>query len=220
MEKVFSEPNLSKFDVRKLSDVKPPSSSKLDKEHQSQQSRNATKYDEEDYDCKFETFFGVFLSMTFLLYAQTLAHRKTSYPQSYVPIKAGRNMNRPTSKENNPTSTNKKSGDASTSQNSDGSDTDGGGDDNVSRPSNFSSYADYTSRDVSQEIDDDNRPPLSERVTTYHDVVNILLIIDFISYLYKKYIWQESSKKVQFNKGGRKQEQPEEDEEEKQRRKE
>lgn len=56
MEKVFSEPNLSKFDVRKLSDVKPPSSSKLDKEYQqSQQAHNANKYNEQDYDCKLTT---------------------------------------------------------------------------------------------------------------------------------------------------------------------
>lgn len=81
-------------------------------------------------------------------------------------------MNRQTSKESNPTSTIKKSGDTTTSQNSGGSESDGVGDDTVSRPSNFSSYADYTSRDVSQEIDDENFPPLSERVTTYHDAVN------------------------------------------------
>lgn len=53
MEKVFAEPNLSKFDVRKLSDVKPPSSSKLDKEYQqSQQPHNANKYNEQDYECE------------------------------------------------------------------------------------------------------------------------------------------------------------------------
>jgi hypothetical protein len=53
MEKVFSEPNLSKFDVRRLSDVKPPSSTKLDKEYQqSQQPHKANKYNEQDYDCK------------------------------------------------------------------------------------------------------------------------------------------------------------------------
>lgn len=48
------------------------------------------------------------------------------------------------------------------------SDSDGGGygNDTLSRQSNFSSYADYTSRDVSEDIDDDE-PPLSERVTTY-----------------------------------------------------
>ena len=52
MEKVFSEPNLSKFDVRKLSDVKPPSSSsKLDKDYQPSP-HSATKYNEQDYDCK------------------------------------------------------------------------------------------------------------------------------------------------------------------------
>lgn len=50
------------------------------------------------------------------------------------------------------------------------SDSDGGGygNDTLSRQSNFSSYADYTSRDVSEEIDDDE-PPLSERVATYRD---------------------------------------------------
>lgn len=50
---MFAEPNLSKFDVRKLSDVKPPSSSKLDKEYQqSQQAHSDKKYNEQDYDCK------------------------------------------------------------------------------------------------------------------------------------------------------------------------
>lgn len=51
------------------------------------------------------------------------------------------------------------------------SDSDGGGygNDTLSRQSNFSSYADYTSRDVSEEIDDDE-PPLSERVATYRGV--------------------------------------------------
>ena len=49
------------------------------------------------------------------------------------------------------------------------SDSDGGGYvDTLSRHSNFSSYADYTSRDVSEEIDDDE-PPLSERVATYRE---------------------------------------------------
>jgi hypothetical protein len=51
------------------------------------------------------------------------------------------------------------------------SDTEGGliARDTNSRNSNFSSYADYTSRDVSEEIDDDE-PPLSERVaTSYRD---------------------------------------------------
>jgi hypothetical protein len=55
MEKVFSEPNISKFDVRRLSDVKPPSSSKLDKEYQqSQQAHSAIKYNEQDYDSKLK----------------------------------------------------------------------------------------------------------------------------------------------------------------------
>lgn len=53
MEKVFSEPNISKFDVRRLSDVKPPSSSKLDKEYQQLQPHNANKYNEQDYDSKY-----------------------------------------------------------------------------------------------------------------------------------------------------------------------
>lgn len=54
MEKVFSEPNLSKFDVRKLSDVKPPSSTKLDKlyEQSQQAAHSAHKYNEQDYDSK------------------------------------------------------------------------------------------------------------------------------------------------------------------------
>lgn len=53
MAKVFAEPNLSKFDVRRLSEVKPPSSSKLDKEYQqSQQAHSDKKYNEQDYDCK------------------------------------------------------------------------------------------------------------------------------------------------------------------------
>lgn len=53
MEKVFSEPNLNKFDVRRLSEVKPPSSSKLDKEYQqSQQPLNVNKYNEQDFECE------------------------------------------------------------------------------------------------------------------------------------------------------------------------
>jgi hypothetical protein len=51
MEKVFSEPGLSKFDVRKLSDIqKPMSSSKLDE--QQPPSTGPHKYNEKDYDCK------------------------------------------------------------------------------------------------------------------------------------------------------------------------
>lgn len=51
MEKVFSEPGLSKFDVRKLSDInKPMSSSKLD--DQQSPSSAPHKYNEKDYDCK------------------------------------------------------------------------------------------------------------------------------------------------------------------------
>lgn len=51
----------------------------------------------------------------------------------------------------------------------------GYGNDTTSRQSNFSSYADYTSRDVSEDIDDDE-PPLSiERTATSYrdDDVNI-----------------------------------------------
>jgi hypothetical protein len=72
MEKVFSEPNISKFDVRRLSDVKPPSSSKLDKEYQSQQAHSAIKYNEEDFDCKLQqTLFNVILTsaICFSLYS-------------------------------------------------------------------------------------------------------------------------------------------------------
>lgn len=82
-------------------------------------------------------------------------------------------MNRQTSKESNPTLTKKESTETPTSPAS-VSDSDGGGygNDTVSRPSNFSSYADYTSRDVSEEIDDEDLQ-LSERVApTYHDDVN------------------------------------------------
>ena len=51
MAKVFSEPGLTKFDVRKLSDIsKPASSSKLDEEQQ--QAPHNVKYSEKDYDCE------------------------------------------------------------------------------------------------------------------------------------------------------------------------
>jgi hypothetical protein len=99
------------------------------------------------------------------------AHRKQSYPQA--PLKAVRSMNRQSSKESNPTLTKKESTETPTSPVS-VSDSDGGGygNDTVSRPSNFSSYADYTSRDVSEDIDDEELQ-LSERVApTYHDDVN------------------------------------------------
>ena len=84
-------------------------------------------------------------------------------------------MNRQTSKDSNTTLTKKESYEAPASPNSGASDSDGGGygNDTISRPSNFSSYADYTSRDVSEEIDDEDPPALSERVTTYHDDVNL-----------------------------------------------
>lgn len=80
-------------------------------------------------------------------------------------------MNRQTSKDSK-----KEAGDTPTSPLSGVSDSDGGGygNDTVSRPSNFSSYADYTSRDVSEEIDDEDPPPLSERVATHHDDVSYL----------------------------------------------
>jgi hypothetical protein len=62
MEKVFSEPGLSKFDVRKLSDIsKPMSSSKLEDEQQSPPVPH--KYNEKDYDCKS---FDL-ISVTFLI---------------------------------------------------------------------------------------------------------------------------------------------------------
>jgi hypothetical protein len=84
-------------------------------------------------------------------------------------------MNRQTSKESNTTLTKKESTETPTSPISGTSDSDGGGygNDTVSRPSNFSSYADYTSRDVSEEIDDEDPPPLSERVATHHDDVKL-----------------------------------------------
>ena len=81
-------------------------------------------------------------------------------------------MNRQTSKESN---SKKESTETPASPVSGQSGSDGGGygNDTVSRPSNFSSYADYTSRDVSEDIDDEDPPPLSERVATHHDDVNL-----------------------------------------------
>jgi hypothetical protein len=73
MEKVFSEPNINKFDVRKLSstDVKPPSSSKLDSLYQqSQQAHSATKYNEQDYDCKLTRYL-----LVRLIFVVTLSER-------------------------------------------------------------------------------------------------------------------------------------------------
>lgn len=66
MEKVFSEPNISKFDVRKLSDVKPPSSTKLDKLYQQSQqaAHTAHKYNEQDYDSKLTGFIFKQLLLT------------------------------------------------------------------------------------------------------------------------------------------------------------
>jgi len=133
-------------------------------------------------------------------------------------------MNRQTSKESATSPTKKESNDTPTSPVS-ASDSDGGGygNDTVSRPSNFSSYADYTSRDVSEEIDEeDDPPPLSERVTTYHDddvSARFLIAYSFDSLS----LPQENLRKVQFNKNGSKQERPpavDEDDEEKRRRKE
>lgn len=171
MEKVFSEPSISKFDVRRLSDVKPPSSSKNDKEYQqSQQAHNEKRYNEQDYDCKWTTLFTRLAFGYWFSLSPFPAHRKNTYQQPHAPLKAIRSMNRQTSKESNPTLTKKESTETPASPVS-ASDSDGGGygNDTVSRPSNFSSYADYTSRDVSEDIDDEDPPPLSERVSTYHD---------------------------------------------------
>lgn len=53
MEKVFSEPNIAKFDVRKLSDIgKPASVSKLDADPSAPSSSNNPRITEQDYDCK------------------------------------------------------------------------------------------------------------------------------------------------------------------------
>jgi hypothetical protein len=107
MEKVFSEPGLTKFDVRKLSDInKPASTSKLDDEQHK------------------KTYKGI----------RNMSKKESSDPTSPISDSGGY----------------------------------GNENDTVSRQSNFSSYADYTSRDVSEEIDDDE-PPLSERVATYRD---------------------------------------------------
>ncbi|CAG9801018.1 unnamed protein product [Chironomus riparius] len=171
MEKVFSEPGLmSKFDVRKLSDInKPASSTKLE---EATPPANV-KYNEKDYD----------------------SHRK--YPPPYQSSKNPKSMSKPSSKE----LPKKVSTDPTSSPISD-SDGGGYGNDTLSRQSNFSSYADYTSRDVSEDIDDEE-PPLSERMTTYRGGDD-----------------DENAKKVQFNKGGKKPEAQEETEEDRQRRKE
>lgn len=170
---MFSEPNISKFDVRKLSDVKPPSSTKLDKLYQQSQqaAHSAHKYNEQDYDSKLTS--AVSKAAFYLRFAST-AHRTKSFPQTYVPPKGSKNMNKQSSKESNATLTKKESTETPTSPISGISDSDGGGygNDTVSRPSNFSSYADYTSRDVSEDIDDEDPPALSERVATYHDDVS------------------------------------------------
>lgn len=104
------------------------------------------------------------------------AHRTKAYPQSFVPPKAVRSMNRPNSKESNTTLTKKESTETPTSPVSASSDGGGYGNDTFSRPSNFSSYADYTSRDVSEDIDDEDPPALSERVATHHDDVNKFIL--------------------------------------------
>lgn len=44
------------------------------------------------------------------------------------------------------------------------------------RDGKFSSYADYTSRDVSEDIDDEE-PTLSERVATHQDEVRFIFFI-------------------------------------------
>lgn len=83
-------------------------------------------------------------------------------------------MSHPNSKDSNSTLNRQESNvtDVST-PNSPLSDSDGGGygNDTASRPSNFSSYADYTSRDVSENIDEEDQelPQLSEKVVTYND---------------------------------------------------
>ena len=88
---------------------------------------------------KFITFIKSLISV----YHVSKAHRKQSFPQSHTPLKAARSMNRQTSKDSNPTLTKKESTETPTSPAS-VSDSDGGGygNDTVSRPSNFSSYAD------------------------------------------------------------------------------
>lgn len=52
MDRVFSDPSTTKFDVRKLSDVNPPSKSGSD-HGQQQPLHSLHKFNEEDYDCKF-----------------------------------------------------------------------------------------------------------------------------------------------------------------------
>lgn len=86
-------------------------------------------------------------------------------------------MNRQNSKDSSTTLTNKEDTPPSetplsTSPNSPLSESSNGGgygNDTISRPSNFSSYADYTSRDVSENIDEEDQPQLSERKDNYKD---------------------------------------------------
>lgn len=122
--------------------------------------------------------FNRFNVLTFLVQK---AHRKKSYPHTHVPIKAVRTttattMNRSSSKDSNSTLTKQDSTPTetplSTTPNSPISESSNGGgygNDTVSRPSNFSSYADYTSRDVSENIDEEDPPQLSERAANYPD---------------------------------------------------
>lgn len=163
MDRVFSDPSNSKFDVRKLSDVNPPSKSGTD--YQQQQSIHSLhKYNEEDYECK--SIFINFMSETEIkvLSSKRAAHRKTTYPQPYVPIKSHKSMNKQTSKDS-------QKGSGTPTSPVSNSDSEGVG-------GNFSSYADYTSRDVSEEIDDED-PQLSERIAVHQDDVNFYFI--FIS---------------------------------------
>lgn len=62
MARVFSDPSNSKFDVRKLSDVNPPSKSGTDYQ-QPQSIHSSHRYNEEDYECK--STFNRFLGMEF-----------------------------------------------------------------------------------------------------------------------------------------------------------
>lgn len=75
---MFSEPNIGKFDVRKLSDVKPPSSSKIDKDFPQLQQPSSTKYNEQDYDCKLHP------KMTINKYLLTIHFNNNSTSQNVL----------------------------------------------------------------------------------------------------------------------------------------
>jgi hypothetical protein len=122
----------------------------------------------------FVTFSFIFVK-NFLKLA---AHRKKSYPHTHTPIKAVRpatNMNRQASKDSNSTLTKIESptetpiSTAPNSPISESSNSGGYGNDTVSGPSGFSSYADYTSRNVSENIEEEEAQISERAAAEYND---------------------------------------------------